>query len=333
MPVPPSSSAGQDKADLQAGLHFDLRLLRCPATGSPLTLRGSRLVPELPRGEHQTISYEVDDRGIPLFATEFCSPEAAAQRDHYDTVAQAYVTNLGYPHTQEYMAYLDRALHEATGAGPFGVMAEICCGHGEALSLFAHRASAAVGVDISPAMLHVARSKFTAENVALVQGDATCLPLASQAYDTVFMLGGIHHVPDRQALFREIARILKPGGRFYFREPVNDFSPWRMIRAIVYRLSPALDHETESPLRFQDTAPVLADAGLDLRLWKTLGFLGFCLFMNSDVLVFNRLFRYVPGIRTLTRWSARLDEMILALPGMSRNGLQVIGVAEKKSMP
>jgi hypothetical protein len=42
-----------------------------------------------------------------------------------------------------------------------------------------------------------------------------------------------------------------------------------------------------------------------LTSWKTYGFLGFCLLMNSDVLIFNRLFRFIPGIRAITRAFAR----------------------------
>ena len=71
----------------------------------------------------------------------------------------------------------------------------------------------------------------------------TLAPLAAVA--TLLMLGGVHHVPDRVALFGEIARILKPGGIFLWREPVSDFVLWRALRAVVYRLSPMLDDETE----------------------------------------------------------------------------------------
>jgi SAM-dependent methyltransferase len=156
------------------------------------------------------------------------------------------------------------------------------------------------------------------------------LPLRSGAFDSVFMLGGVHHVNDRQRLFSEVARILKPGGVFYFREPVSDFAPWRWIRAVVYRLSPSLDHRTERPLRHKEVIPLLERAGLRSTRWTTHGFLGFCLFMNSDVLVFNRAFRFVPGIRGLTRSCVKLDDWFLNLPGLHQAGLQVVGKAEKR---
>jgi SAM-dependent methyltransferase len=158
------------------------------------------------------------------------------------------------------------------------------------------------------------------------------LPLAAHSLDSVAMLGGIHHVNDRAALFAEIFRVLKPGGRFIFREPVSDFILWRAIRAVIYRLSPVLDHETERPLLHVETVPVLDRAGFRTLEWKTYGFLGFCLLMNSDVLVFNRLFRFIPGIRAITRGAAALDDMVTRLPGLRRSGLIVVGVAEKPAV-
>jgi SAM-dependent methyltransferase len=301
-----------------------LALLRCPATGSALHQSGGFLVSA--EGAHR---YAIAANGIPLFAAALCSADALAQQAHYDTIAAAYVANLHYAHTEEYMAYLDRALLETVAAGNLGTVAEICCGRGEAFALLADRVTSGVGVDISLSMLEAAKDHHPGARFSFVQGDATTLPLADGSIDTVFMLGGIHHVNDRRRLFAEIARILKPGGRFHFREPVSDFFLWRWIRAVVYRLSPILDHDTERPLLYRETVPVLAACGLECRLWRTHGFLGFCLFMNSDVLVFNRLFRFIPGIRRVTRFFAWLDGRILRLPMMARAGLQVVGVAVK----
>jgi SAM-dependent methyltransferase len=169
--------------------------------------------------------------------------------------------------------------------------------------------------------------------VSFIQGDATRLPLTSNAFDSVFMLGGVHHVNERERLFSEITRILKPGGRFYFREPVNDFWPWRWLRKFVYNWSPALDAETERPLRRDETVSLLRQSGLRCSHWSTHGFFGFCLFMNSDVLVFNRLLRFLPGIRAITRGATRLDSLTLRLPGLAGAGLQVVGIAEKPADP
>jgi ubiquinone/menaquinone biosynthesis C-methylase UbiE len=301
-----------------------LPLLRSPDTGAALRRDGDSLVTTT--GDRR---YPISPSGIPLFAERPSSADARAQQAHYDAIAHAYVTNLGYPHTQEYTRYLDDALLAPIGGEPLGTVAEICCGRAEAFHLLRSRIGRGVGVDISISMLEAATREHAAPHLAFVQGDATDLPLASAGFDTVFMLGGIHHVNDRRALFAEVARILKPGGRFFYREPVSDFILWRWLRAVIYRLSPSLDHDTERPLLWRETVPVLEAQGLKSTHWATHGFLGFCLFMNSDVLVFNRLFRFVPGIRGLTRLAARLDAACLRLPLLRHAGLQVVGMAEK----
>jgi len=301
-----------------------LPLLRCPQSGQRLVVDGQFLV-----SESGTYKYEIADNGIPLFAKEFCSAEAAIQQEHYDDIAEAYAANLQYPHTQEYMDYLDRVLREVVGDEGLGICTELCCGTGEAFALFEQSIESGVGVDVSSSMLTKAQQSFQTSQLSFVQGDATLLPLAADAFDTVVMLGGIHHVPDRNALFQQVSRVLKPGGIFIFREPVSDFWLWRFLRAIVYRLSPMLDHETERPLRYVETVPVLEKAGFGETSWRTCGFFGFCLFMNSDVLFVNRLFRFIPGIRPITRGFARFDDWCTRRSWLGKAGLQVVGTARK----
>jgi SAM-dependent methyltransferase len=264
---------------------------------------------------------------IPLLADELLSDAARRQRDHYDALAPLYLANLRAPHTEAYSAYLDGILLDALGPGPLGDVAEICCGQADALALVRERVRAGVGVDVSPVMLEAAAARLP--EMTFVQADATRLPLPDASFDCVVMSGGVHHVGNRRELFREVARVLRPGGRFVFREPLDDFPLWRWLRALIYRLSPALDAETERPLRLRETAPPLHEAGLVLDLWRPCALLGFCVFMNGDVLVVNRVFGLVPGIAALVRASARLDEWLLRLPGVGRAGLQVVARARK----
>jgi ubiquinone/menaquinone biosynthesis C-methylase UbiE len=301
-----------------------LERLRCPVSGEPLFLEGEQLVSE--SGKHR---YELRAGRIPLFCEDPASVGARRQQAHYDRVAAAYLENLAYPHTREYTAHLDRVLFEALGPGSLGAVAEICCGQGEALALLGDRIEAGVGVDISVSMLEAAAARLPESRFALLQADATRLPLADAQFDHVVMLGGIHHVGDRRGLFREVARILRPGGRFVWREPVSDFPLWRALRAVVYRLSPALDHATERPLLRRETEPPLREAGLEPGGWRTCGFLGFCLLMNSDVLVWNRALRFLPGAGALARAAAAFDAWCLRLPGLGGAGLQVVGWARK----
>jgi SAM-dependent methyltransferase len=213
--------------------------------------------------------------------------------------------------------------------GSVGVMAEICCGGGEACWLLRDRVRRAVGVDISTAMLDHARRRLPESRFEFVQGDACRLPLADGAFDTVCMLGGVHHVNDRARLFSEIRRVLKPGGRFYFREPLDDFLPWRLAREVIYRVFPGVDRETEWPLRRRSTLAQLEAAGLRAAAWRSIGFVGYAVLMNADVLVVNRALRFLPGVRGFTRAMARLDDAVLQIPGLRNAGAAVVGVAVK----
>ena len=302
-----------------------LDLLCCPVTHKPLRVEGNALVAD---EEHR---YRIDGNGVPMFAETGLSTDADRQREHYQRIAASYVENINYPHTKVYNAYLDRVFLDAFTGLALGTVAELCCGQGEAATLLGARVGRGIGVDISPAMLEAAVRGHADSRFAFVQGDATQLPLREGAFDCVVMSGGIHHVNDHRRLFAEVARILRPGGALVWREPVSDFVLWRWLRAVVYRVAPGLDAETESPLTYAGTVPQLAEAGLHLESWRPCGFLGFCLLMNSDVLVFNRLLRFLPGIRALARAAARFDDWVTTRPALRTAGLQVVGVARKSA--
>ena len=197
-------------AKLQNDISSIIELLRCPATGQPLTERDECLVTA--DGSHR---YRIE-QGIPLMA-EVLSNEAHRQQKHYAKIAALYVANLQYPHTQEYMIYLDEALLKAVGTKALGTSLELCCGHGEAAKLLTNRMERCIGIDVSLDMLLKAKELSPGVHAIFLQGDATRIPLAAATIDNVIMLGGVHHVTDRDGLFAEIYRVLKPGGRFYFR--------------------------------------------------------------------------------------------------------------------
>ena len=304
-----------------------LDFLECPLSGENLALSENEKSLVSVNGQ----KYSLNAAGIPTFAESFCSEEGKAQQQHYDQIANAYLANLTYPHTQEYMKFLDDEFLEMIGDRDLGVTAELCCGKGEAFSLIGDKVSKGVGADVSIKMLEGAlKEHSTKDNLFFIQADATRLPLKKNSFDSVFILGGIHHVPNREKLFQEVSRILKPGGYFYFREPVSDWFLWRIIRSIIYKLSPILDDKTERPLIWEETVPLLEKNNFQMGKWKRIGFLGFCLFMNSDVLFFNRLFRYIPGIRKITRAFALLDKTLLKISFLNKAGLQVISYAVKK---
>jgi len=88
-------------------------------------------------------------------------------------------------------------------------------------------ALARVGVDVdacdlTPEMLDAARGLLEDNDCTarFTVAEASALPYPDETFDIVTCRIAAHHFPDAQAFFREVARVLKPGGRFGFQDHV-----------------------------------------------------------------------------------------------------------------
>jgi arsenite methyltransferase len=72
------------------------------------------------------------------------------------------------------------------------------------------------GIDMTPEMLEKARAsaaEMGVENVTFIEADAERLPFDDGSYDVVISNGVIDLIPDKDAVFSQIFRVLVPGGR------------------------------------------------------------------------------------------------------------------------
>ncbi|TVV71238.1 ArsR/SmtB family transcription factor [Sphingomonas solaris] len=117
----------------------------------------------------------------------------------------------------EVEAAIDRLLGEA----PIGRLVDVGTGTGRMIELFGARAATAIGVDRSPAMLRIARSKLDAAGqgggglarAELRQGDMYALPLPARMADLVILHQVLHYAQQPAAAIAEAARLLASGGR------------------------------------------------------------------------------------------------------------------------
>lgn len=82
-------------------------------------------------------------------------------------------------------------------------------------------------VDLSRAMIEQARGRGLHGTVL---GDTASLPFGDERFNAVFAGDAVHHMGDPVAVFREVRRVLAPGGRFV----IEEFDPGRLMGKLLY---------------------------------------------------------------------------------------------------
>ena len=110
-------------------------------------------------------------------------------------------------------------LVDTLNVGPSEAVLDVSCGPGTVAEMAARRVTdtgRVVGVDLSPAMLQIARAGRVPDNAALIEyieGPGDALPLGDGEFDVVTCQQGLQFHPDRVASLREMRRVLGEGGR------------------------------------------------------------------------------------------------------------------------
>jgi len=115
---------------------------------------------------------------------------------------------------------VEAAIIRHLGSEPIEHLLDSGTGTGRMLELLAPQVKRAVGVDVSPEMLAIARDRLMRSNLAhcqVRQGDAYRLPFPSggalNGFDAVLFHQVLHYLDDPGAAVAEAARVMRPGGR------------------------------------------------------------------------------------------------------------------------
>ena len=156
----------------------------------------------------------------------YASVSGEPERDFIFPTGRAWAEDLGYPTelanvpeaavesfagvanpwTMGRLATGERVLDLGSGAGTDSLIAAQMVGPDGQVT----------GVDMTPQMLDKARgaaSQMGATNVEFVEAEAERLPFADESFDVVISNGVIDLIPDKDAVFGELHRVLTPGGR------------------------------------------------------------------------------------------------------------------------
>jgi arsenite methyltransferase len=156
----------------------------------------------------------------------YASVSAEPERDFIFPTGRAWAEDLGYPEelanvpetaVESFagvanpwelgrLASGERVLDLGSGAGTDSIIAVQMVG----------KAGRVTGIDMTREMLAKARTAATeigATNVEFVEGEAEHLPFEDETFDVVISNGVIDLIPDKDAVFAELHRVLVPGGR------------------------------------------------------------------------------------------------------------------------
>lgn len=189
---------------------------------------------------------------------------------------------------------VERAVIEALEGKEFRSVLDLGTGTGRMLELIGPQVERGLGIDMSPAMLAIARAHLDRAGLrhcTVRQGDIFDLALPADSFDVVLIHQVLHYLDDGAGAIREAARVLRPGGRLL----VIDFAPHDLEFMREEHAHRRLGFPTETVTQWMNAA------GLDLMLQRNLS-----PEPESD------------GKIAVSLWLGRDPRMLLASPGVIR---------------
>lgn len=212
-----------------------LESLRCPISGEKLILDEGAVLDgdEVISGWLRSISsqYQVH-AGVPYFAADqSLKGDAIFAREYYASIADTYDDNVHvtFDLFNEEELEVRQEMISMLNLQPNSRVLEVSAGTGKDSELIIKKLGSGGELwllDISPAMLSKAQQRLgqAALNLEFIVGNACQLPFNTNYFDALYCFAGVGHFPDLRAGLKEMARVVRPGGRVVFCE--KNVPPW-----------------------------------------------------------------------------------------------------------
>ena len=201
----------------------------------------------------------------------------------YQRVIERY-GRLAHRYDRRWRAYTERILLELlealTLSGTERVL-DVGCGTGEFERLVIERFPqlTLVGVDVTPAMVELARQKLAGSpHVTFQVAQAESLPFRGESFDVVVSANTLHHVRTPGQFAQECVRVLRPGGQIVIVDWCRDFWHCRLLHywwtlvdpsyVQMYRLQEAACLFEEADLTLEETKRFTAPRGYGMMQLK-----------------------------------------------------------------
>jgi SAM-dependent methyltransferase len=257
-------------------VHFALQVPDDAFDAAVARLRDAGLDPHVQARRRDSRSVYVDDPDGNC--VELWTKDVADYLPHFDRKAAEWDASYDARTTR---GHWQRARLEAAvrlvGDGP-GSLLEVGVGSGRLLARLAERGWEVAGIDAAPRMVDLAREQVPSARLEVARAEK--LPFEHASFDVVVVVGVLEY-RDLEASLRELARVLRPGGRAVLGV-LNSAAPavvWSrlamhpMARRVKRHVpfGRPLPPERRRPLSLQDTERALEAAGLAVERVENVG--------------------------------------------------------------
>ncbi len=182
------------------------------------------------------------------------------------------------------------------------------CGTGHNAVALAELGATVVGIDVSAEAIRKARRRAgDNETLTFIRMDAEAMSFPDDHFDLIYGSSILHHL-DVGAASREIARVLRPGGRAVFLEPLGH----NVLINLYRRLTPALRTVDEHPLLMADLDTMAAHFE-QMRVHH-----------HALATLAMVPFRKLPGAGRLLGTLQAVDRVLFRVPAFRRQAWQVV---------
>lgn len=209
----------------------NLSIYRCPITGDTLEVEseikkiGNKIIDGILVSRKAQIKYYINDGMVDFITPEQEIKGAAFARKYYAEIAKTYDENvhITFELYNEKESEIRNRMIDLLELKPNSKVLEVSAGTGKDSEIIASRLNAQGGLwllDISPDMLafNMERLLHCIVPTEFVVASACSLPFQDNYFDSLYCFAGIGHFPDLPKGLKEMARVVKPGGKVVFCE-------------------------------------------------------------------------------------------------------------------
>jgi len=208
-----------------------------------------------------------------LFVAIHVRSAGASSETHFDDIADAYDVQIPESRRLALLETKTSLMHKTLvdrGVGRRGL--DVGCGQGAYVARMRALGLEVSGIDASPGQVQLAIRNVGAPDVVQV-GSALNIPASSASYDFVYVINVLHHLgslDEQQRAFRELFRVLKPGGLLFVHEINTRNVLFRFYMGYVFPSLNCIDEGVERWLRADRLAQYTEAPVVDVRYFTFL---------------------------------------------------------------